>query len=144
MLFLGTLTGGVALNKKQQMTHAAREGARYAAAIAPSQTFAAGTWAANVRDLAVERSAGDLVTSDVCVSLVQGSPATVVTPVTNYSTAAGNGPCLPGQTYPVTANDPGLRVQVTATRPATIELVVFGRIQLTLQTNATAKSEQPL
>lgn len=144
VLLVGTMSAGLALNQKQQITHAAREGARYAAAIAPGQSFASGTWAQNVRDLAVERSAGDLVASEVCVSLVQGSPATVVAPASTYSTAAGNGPCIPGQTYPVTTNDTGLRVQVTGARPASIELVVFGRMSLTLSAAATAKAEQKL
>ncbi len=144
VLLIGTMSAGLALNQKQQITHATREGARYAAAIAPAQAFTSGTWAQNVRDLAVERSAGDLTASDVCVSLVQGSPATVVTPAATYSTAAGNGPCIPGQTYPVTANDPGLRVQVAGVRPATIQLVLFGSIDVTLQATATAKAEQKL
>jgi hypothetical protein len=34
MLLLGTITGGFALNQKQQMNHAVREGARYAATVA--------------------------------------------------------------------------------------------------------------
>lgn len=144
MLMLGMLTGGLVLNQRQQITHATREGARYAAAIAPAQTFVSGTWASNVRDLAVERSAGDLVASDLCVSLVQGSPATVVSPAATYSTAAGNGACIPGQTYPVTPNDPGLRVQVTAARPAAIELGVVGDIDVVVAAKATAKSEQGL
>lgn len=144
VLIMGTLTGGLALSNKQQVTHATREGTRYAATISPAQTFTSGTWAENVRDLVVERSAGDLVASQVCVSLVQGSPAAVVTPATTYSTASGNGPCIAGQTYPVTANDPGLRVQVSASRPATIQLVVFGQIDVTLHAAATGKSEQSL
>ena len=141
MIMLGTITAGFALNQKQQVTHAVREGARYAATIAPTQTFASGTWAENVRDLVVERSVGDLAASTVCVSLVQGSPATVVAPAAAHSTASGNQPCIVGQTYPVTANDGGLRVQVTGTKPATIDYVL-GRMNVTISTAATAKSEQ--
>lgn len=144
MLLTGTITAGFALNQKQQVTHATREGARYAAAIAPNQGFVSGTWAENVRDLVVERSTGDLTTADVCVSLVQGSPAVVVAAASAHSTAPGGQPCIPGQTYPVTASDPGVRVQVTASRPAEIQLAVLGSFTVTLSSSATAKSEQPL
>jgi Flp pilus assembly protein TadG len=141
MLMLGTITGGFALNKKQQVTHAAREGARYAATVPSNQTFMSGTWAENVRDLIVERSDGDLSSSQVCVSLVQGSPATVVAVAANHSTTGQ--PCIAGQTYPVTASDVGLRVQVTATRPVTIELGL-GSVQATINAKATAKAEGTL
>lgn len=143
MLMLGMITGGIALDNKQQITHATREGARYAAAIPPNQTFASGTWAENVRDLVIERLGADLASTTVCVSLVQGSPGTVVTPIANYSTATGNGPCIVGQTYPVTANDGGLRVQVTGSKPAKIEFLV-STANITLSAKATAKSEQQL
>lgn len=142
-LMLGTITGGFALNQKQQVTHATREGARYAASIAPNQAFVSGTWAENVRDLVVERSAGDLANSGVCVSLVQGSPAVVVLPAASHSTAAGNLPCISGETYPVTANDTGLRVQVTGSKAYAIEFLI-GRSAGVMKTQATAKSEQKL
>src|SRR5688572_19339077 len=66
MLLVGTITGGFALNQKQQVTHATREGARYAASISPTQSFSNGTWAENVRDLVIERSVGDLTAAQVC------------------------------------------------------------------------------
>ena len=142
MLLLGAITGGVALNEKQQVNHAIREGARFAATVPTNQTFASGTWAENVRNLVVERSSGDLTASQVCVALVSGSPGTVVTLASAHSTTGA--PCIAGQTYPVTASDNGLRVQVTASRPATIELGVFGSYSVTISASATAKSEGTL
>src|SRR5947209_11181455 len=87
-LVLGMFSGGVIYNQKLDLSHATREGARYGAAVSKDQVFANGnSWASNVRDLVVNRSAGDLVagggttagiSSDgVCVALVTGSPATV-------------------------------------------------------------------
>src|SRR6476659_440837 len=113
MILLGIFSGGLTINSKLSMAHATREGARYASSVAASQTFASGTWASNVRDLVVERSGGDLQTSEVCVALVSGSGATlaVKSPTSSYSTTGS--PCISGQTYPVTSDDPSLRVQVT-------------------------------
>ena len=142
MLLFGMITAGLALNEKQQMTHATREGARYAATVGAEQTFDSGTWASNVRDLLVQRSVGTLGTADVCVSLVEGSGASLVVVDSDpkFSTD-GTDPCIPGQTYPVTPNDVGRRVQVTATKQATIDLILFGSHDVTMDADATAKSE---
>jgi hypothetical protein len=77
----------------------------------------------------------------VCVALVSGSGATlaVKSPTASYSTTGS--PCIAGQTYPVTSGDPGLRVQVSASRQGTVELGVFGVLHITLAEKATAKSE---
>lgn len=138
ILLFGMISSGIALDTKQQMTHATREGARYAAVIPSTQPFSSGTWASNVRDMIVERSDGRLSAADVCVSLVEGSPGAVVSPSTTYSTSGS--PCIAGQTFPVVIGDPGRRVQVTTTKPAEIQLLVQ-RIDITLQTSATARSE---
>lgn len=138
LLLFGMISGGLALDDKQQMTHATREGARYAAVVPRTQTFATGTWASNVRDLIVERSDGALSAADVCVSLVEGSPGAVVSPATTYSTTGS--PCIPGQTFPVATGDPGRRIQVTARRSAEIQLLVQ-TLDITLATSATARSE---
>lgn len=137
MLLLGLITGGLALNDKQQMTHATREGARYAAVVPHDQTFDdGGTWAENVRSLVVDRSQGALETADVCVSLVTGSPGTVIS--ANHTTNSG-APCIAGQSYPTAANS--TRVQVTTSRDATIQLGLFGAHDVTLRSDATAKAE---
>ena len=146
MLLLGLITGGIALNDKQQITHATREGARYAATVPAGQDFTSGTWASNVRDVIVARSEGALTASDVCVSLVEGNnPTTAVTEgtygPTYHSTAASGAACITGQTYPVVSGDSGRRAQVTATRDVTIELGLFGTLTPTVDVKATARSE---
>jgi Flp pilus assembly protein TadG len=141
MIVVGMFSGGLLYNQKQQLTHATREGARYAATIPENQVFTNGlSWQVNVRDLIVERSVGDLTDAQVCVSLVRGSGGTL-TVVNGHTTAAGGAACIPSQTYPVSSSDSGLRVQVTATRPGTIDLAVFGKYTVTLDAKATAKSE---
>jgi Flp pilus assembly protein TadG len=141
MIIVGMFSGGLLYNQKQQLTHATREGARYAATIPENQTFTnGGTWQDNVRDLIVERSVGDLTNAQVCVSLVRGSGGTL-TVVNSHSTAGATTPCIPNQTYPVSSSDTGLRVQVTASRPGSIDLALFGKINVTLDAKATAKSE---
>jgi Flp pilus assembly protein TadG len=147
VLILGMFTGGIAYNQKQQVTFAAREGARYGATVPAAQAFSnADTWAENVQAIVVDRSDGDLEDAQVCVALVQGSPATVVAtsahPTSWYAT--GGAPCDPDETYPVTAFDEGRRVQVRVAKPARIQLGVLPDITFTMTTQATAKSESSL
>lgn len=143
MLIVGMVTAGTAYDRKLQITHATREGARFAATVAPSQVFANGdTWANNVRDLVLERAAGDLVSSQVCVSLVEGNPGTVYAGSASYSTAGAGTPCIAGQPYPeFGGTDTGLRVQVTASRDGSIQLIMFPDVTFTMSARATAKSE---
>jgi len=142
MLISGMVTAGTAYNQKLQLTHAAREGARFAATVSPTQTFANGdTWANNIRDLVIERAAGNLSAGQVCVALVEGSPGTVYASSSSYSTAGAGTPCVAGQDYPIAGTDDGLRVQVTVTRPGSIELVIFPDVTFTMSSAATAKSE---
>lgn len=142
VLIVGMITAGHAYDQKLQVTHAVREGARFAATVSPSQLFSNGdTWANNVRDLVVERSMGELDAAQVCVSLVEGSPGTVYAGSANYSTAGSTTPCIAAQGYPISGTDDGMRVQVTASRPGHIDLVVFGDVSFTMSSSATAKSE---
>lgn len=142
MLIVGMVSAGSAYNQKLQITHAVREGARFAATVSPGQSFANGeSWARNVRDLVVERSAGDLVTDQVCVALVEGSPGTVHGNSPDFSTDGFDTPCIVDQPYPIAGTDDGLRVQVTATRDGSIELVIYPVIDFTISSDATAKSE---
>lgn len=143
-LVLGMFSGGIAYNHKQQMTGAVREGGRYGGTIPATQSFASGTWATNVRDLVVARSAGDLVNTQVCVSLVTGSPGAVVTTpggAANFTTKSDLTPCIAGETYPVTASDNGQRVQVVATRTGDEINALFVTWPLTLTARATVRSE---
>lgn len=140
MLLFGMITSGLAINEKQQMTFAVREGARFASTVPPDQTFTTGTWASNVRDVIVESSDRVLTTADVCVALVEGSPGTVVTPTNSYSTRPDGGPCIAAQSFPIVSGDRGRRVQVTATRIRPIDWVL-GRTNATLNSQATARTE---
>ena len=148
MFLLGIVTAGLAYNQKLDVTHATREGARYAATAAPGQAWASGTWASNVQNLVVSRSGGDLTNAQVCVALVVSTSASVSSvytgsgqPATYYTTKTDGSACY-SDTYPLySANDNGLRVQVLAARPAKIELAVFPSINLTLSSSATAKLE---
>jgi Flp pilus assembly protein TadG len=142
MLLLGIVTGGMALHQDMQLSHAAREGARYGARVDPAQTFTSGTWASNVRSLIVDRANGDLSGpgTTVCVSLVRGSAGSSTQPLTTvHSTQAG--PCVPTEQFPVNDNHSGLRVQVTVSRPGQINLGVFGSSLFTIRARATALSE---
>lgn len=142
MLLLGIFTGGMAWNQRQSVTYATADGARYAAAVPPTQTFSSGTWQSNVRQLVIDRAGGDLSGSGttVCVALVTGSGSGVAvrTPASSFSSSGA--PCIANETYPTTANDNGLRVQIVATRPAQIELGLFGTINVTITATATARS----
>jgi Flp pilus assembly protein TadG len=146
MILFGTITGGFALNEKQQMTHATREGVRYAATVPYDQPFTSGTWATNVRDMVVERSAGTLRAADVCVSLVHNPPSSTVGRVfttatraaTYYSTSGA--PCIANQTFPVTEEDRGRRVQITVRRAVTVSWVL-GTSDVVLKSDATSRTE---
>lgn len=143
-LLLGVTTAGLAYNKKLNMTYATREGARFGATVPPSQSWTSGTWASNVRDLVVARSGGDLDAAAVCVSLVVSSSATtsaVYSPSASFTTKSDGSPCLV-DTYPqYSDSDSGLRVQVTSTSSARIELAVWKPVDAILTAKATARSE---
>jgi hypothetical protein len=137
VFLLGMISGGFLMNQRLQMAHAAREAARFGATIPTGQVFASGTWAEAVRDLAVERSAGDLEDADVCVSLVEGATPAVFQGDGDYSTN-GTAPCIADDG----AGDGGLRVQVTATNGGTLETGLWSR-EVTFEISATAKHESP-
>jgi Flp pilus assembly protein TadG len=146
VMLLGIVTGGLAYNQKLQVTHAVREGARYGATIPAGQDWSGGTWASNVRDLVVERSAGDLADAQVCVALVENTSvnSTVVVTVTDkaasHFTTNDTSPCY-AESYPqFNSNDVGRRVQVRAVRPAVIELG-FMKYDIELASHATARAE---
>ena len=143
-LLLGVTTAGLAYNKKLNMTYATREGARFGATVPPTQSWTSGTWASNVRDLVVARSGGDLAAADVCVSLVVSSSATtsaVYSPSASFTTNGDGSACI-NDTYPqYSVSDSGLRVQVTSTSSARIELAMWKPVDAILTAKATARSE---
>ena len=143
------VTSGLAIEQRLNLDHAARESGRYGATLASLQIFTnEGSWAQNVRDVALARSAGDLSVSGAseCISLVEGSGTGGVQvvsgpfPQANYTTRADRKPCDPAELYPTTLYDTGRRVQVRVTRPTYIE-TGLNRWSLELQAAATVKSE---
>ncbi len=133
-LLLGTVSSGLTLNDDLQLTHSAREGARYGATVPDDQTFGSGTWAENVRDVVIERFGSGLLTTDVCISLVLGSPGVPLS--SDHTTKADGTACYDDSSSGVT----DARVQVRATKPATIETGIE-TFSLTLESTATAKHE---
>lgn len=146
LLFLST--GAIAFDRNMTLTHAAEEGARYGATLPPSQVFATGTWASNVRDIVIARSAGELdpaTGATVCVSLVEGATPTVRSgpnPPSWYTTNADGSPCDPGDVYAYynPPTDIGLRVQVVVGATAELEAVAFST-DVQLDSTAIARSE---
>ena len=133
-LLLGLVSSGIVLNEKMQLTHASREGARHGATVPAAQTFSSGTWATNVRDVVVGRSAGELADADVCVALVTGLPATPID--SDHTTRADGLACYNDSASGITE----ARVQVMSVKPATIE-AVFVNHDVTLRATATSKLE---
>jgi Flp pilus assembly protein TadG len=145
MLVFGGLTGAIIYNHKLDLTHAAREGARYGATVpqvqcTPATNCGGKTWAQLVQSVTVARSNGDLNTSQVCAALVSGSTGAVVGGAlqSTFTTQAdGSSSC-----YSDGNADTGVRVQVSVHRAGdSIQGVVF-TIPVTLTSQATAHSEQ--
>jgi Flp pilus assembly protein TadG len=140
MMALGMLTGGIALDRKQDINNAAREAARFGATVAehqcePTSECDGFTWAQLVRSLAVQRSNGALVTGNVCVALVSGPGWAPVAVSSDHTTAGGLNPC-----YVDNSSDTDKRVQVGVTRTDRLEAVLF-TMNLDLGSRATARFE---
>jgi Flp pilus assembly protein TadG len=149
MLLLGMVTTGLAYNRKLDLTHATREGARYGAAVSPFQAWTSGSWASNVHDLVIARASETLASADVCVALVKSTSATTSVVYSNadhgttfFTTKTDGSACYADTYAQYSAGDDGLRVQVLVTRGAKIDLAVLPSINLTLRATATAKSEK--
>jgi Flp pilus assembly protein TadG len=145
MILLGIISAGTVYNQKTSLAHAAREGARYGAILSPDQGFTSGTWASNAKDVVMARSGGELnsTTGSVCVSLVTGSPATTYTGSHDsswYSTNSDGSPCDSSDTYTVTTNDDGLRIQVSLSKTAKWDLGMYART-VTLTSKCVLQSE---
>jgi Flp pilus assembly protein TadG len=138
MVTFGMMTGAIAYNHKMDLTHAAREGARYGATVPLAQciptTNCGGTWADLVQSVVAERSFGDVTATDpqVCVALVTGTNSIVAA---SYSTDGTT--C-----YDDGGADTSNRVHVKVTRTGDELNGIFFRIPVTLTTQASAKFEQ--
>jgi Flp pilus assembly protein TadG len=136
MVVLAMFSGGLAYNQRMDLTHAAREGARYGAAL-PRETT---NWATLVRDTVVNRSAGDLTASQVCVAMVDGGSGG--TPVTGDTggpwTAVPAG--FPANCYSDDDSDTGARVHVAVRKDTQIQALIFA-YPLQLNGQATSRHE---
>jgi Flp pilus assembly protein TadG len=140
MMAVGMLTAGIALDRKQDITNAAREAARFGATLAEEQCTPTSecdgfTWAQLVRSLAVQRSNGAVAEANVCVALVSGPGWAPVAVGSTHTTAGGVNPC-----YVDNSSDTDKRVQVSVTRSDKLEAVLF-TTNLNLSSKATARFE---
>jgi Flp pilus assembly protein TadG len=146
-VLLGILTGGMAYNRQLDLSHAVREGARYAATLDSTATFntstcdSTGTWEGAVTSTVVARSSGSLTCAQVtCVALVTGSPGSE-TVVSNHSTSSSGNTtkCYSDATGSSSAK----RVQITVDRGAGTDKLqfIFGSYSLRLKKSATARYE---
>ncbi|MHB8465308.1 MAG: TadE/TadG family type IV pilus assembly protein [Acidimicrobiales bacterium] len=135
LLLTGIISGGVLYNQKLSATNAAEEGARYGA----THDRIDATWATSVAAVVVQRSAGVLTASQVCVSLVSGSGASpqVYSAAAAYSTAGASTPCIASDG----STDTALRVQVTTSLPTSLNAAGF-HYSLTLSDTVVSKYEQ--
>jgi Flp pilus assembly protein TadG len=140
-IVLGGISGGTVVSRKQTLTHAAREGARYGAIVAknqcqPTSNCGGSTWAQLVQSAVVQRASGLVSSSQVCVALVTGS-GTVVDSSSDFTTRSDGTAC-----YSDGGADGQPRVQVTITRTGDGINAVFYQFPVTLSVQATARYEQ--
>jgi Flp pilus assembly protein TadG len=143
MLAFGVITAAITYNHKIDLTHAAREGARYGATLPQLQCAGSPnpcgtkTWAQVVQSVVVERAFGDVTAAQVCVALVTGNPGAALASSFSVNSVNGNGTC-----YSDGNDDPGKRVQVAITKTGdAIDGILF-KLPVTLTSQATAKFEQ--
>jgi len=139
-LIFAIFGAGMVLNQRLSVTQAGREGARYGSTVpidqcTPVANCTGLNWAQLVRDVTVERSAGELKAGNVCVALVQG-PGGAPTPLGSTFTTAGSG----GACYADGSSDTGRRVQVKILLPTQVEAAVM-TIPVTLETEALTRFE---
>jgi len=143
MMALGMLTGGIALDRKQDITNAAREAARFGATVAegqcepdPDAECSGLTWAKLVQSVAVQRANGAVADGDVCVALVSGPGWAPVAVDSTHTTDLSGKAC-----YVDNSSDTDKRVQVKVTKSDRLEAVLFA-MDLDLSSKATARFEQ--
>jgi Flp pilus assembly protein TadG len=139
LIFAG-VTAAMGYNTQLSVSHAAREGARYAATLpgaqcTPTTSCSGLNWAQLVQRVVVQRSGGTLTTAQVCVSLVTGNYPAVVSG-TGYTTNADGTPCLTDSSA-----DSGRRVQVRVVRPGDSIDGIFFRVPITQRANSTVRFE---
>lgn len=128
-LILGMMTGGLALSRKNSMTNAVREGARFGATLASDDD-----WASNVVTRIRSVAAGDLSDAELCVALVRVGTAA---PVRSNTCPISMGP------GPSTAGFPTGRcvVKIWAEGSSDFEVIFFSQT-LTLKAQSTSRFER--
>lgn len=139
LLLLGMLTGGIAFDRKQSVTSAARETARYAATLPLSaHGGVVDDWLTAVAAAARDSADGALTPTAsgqrVCVAYIGGGVSRYRNEVAGVTTLA-DGTCFAD-------NRPAgeVRVQVVTERTSTLEAMVWSR-ELLLQAEAVARYE---
>jgi len=142
MLTFGAVSTALVYNHKIDLTHAAREGARYGATLPRDQCLGSpnpcgtSTWAQVVQSVVVQRSLGDVAAADVCVALVTGNPGSTSTGLYVNSFRADH------LCFDDGSADPGDRVQVSLRRTSDRINGILFSFPVTLTSQATAKFEQ--
>lgn len=134
MLVVGLFSSAMIYDSNMQLTHAAREGARYGAAVPEDQVFTSGNWADNVEALVRQRGGDSLVGADVCVALVTGDPAIAVS--ADHTTEAGTSPCYDDSA----SGEDEFRVQISLSKDMRLDVVAFSR-DVTLTATASSRHE---
>ena len=136
-ILLGTITAGLALSAKNSVTNGVREGARLGATL-PDGGDWDNVWAVDVRDRVVALAGGDLDNADVCVQIIDTTPATDAT-LGEWLGADCNPPAVPRPATPTSAT--GCLVKVWARTSAVLETIFFTRT-LTLDGSAVGLYER--
>ena len=146
-LILGMFSGGAAYNQDLSITHAAREGSRYAATLAKEPGgLPAANWRGAVKDRVLEASTEELDLTKqghfVCVALVKPDGAVWTDSGSNaYSATFGLPPSAPPSgCYTDGISDTYSRVHVLVGRPGKIETIFF-TYDLRLKSRGTARFE---
>jgi Flp pilus assembly protein TadG len=134
MLVVGLFSSAMLYDSRMQLTHAAREGARYGATVPVEQSFDSGGWADNLMTLVNQRGGSSLTGADVCIALVAGDDATPVS--ADHTTDPLGGRCFDDSA----SGEEGRRVQVAITKTMTLDVVAFRR-DVTLSSTATSRHE---
>lgn len=139
LMLLGMLSGGIAFDRKQNVTSAARESARYAATLPLSaHGGVVDDWLTAVASVAKDSADGALASGvpaqRVCVAYINGGVSRYRNEVSGAATFA-DGTCF------VDARPPGeARVQVVTARESKLEALLWSR-DLLLRSQSVAKYE---
>ncbi|MEY2420985.1 MAG: hypothetical protein QOI95_1052 [Acidimicrobiaceae bacterium] len=151
MLLLGMFTGGLAWNQKLATTNGVREGSRFGATLGVSSascSSGAGTldcWLKQVADVTQSASEGELGSSvasrNICVAYVYPTGATANDRTKALvRTASGDSITTGATCFSDGRPDTERRVQVTGSRQATIEFMLF-TLTPTLSTESVTRFE---